>query len=48
MESADFYNRIHPYLIGTPSLIIYPNHQIEVVADMNDLRKLVSEYGKIG
>ena len=24
------------------------NHQIEVVADMNDLRKLVSEYGKIG
>lgn len=22
------------------------NHQIEVVADMNDLRKLVSEYGK--
>ena len=27
---------------------IYINHQIEVVADMNDLRKLVSEYGKIG
>ena len=24
------------------------HHQIEVVADMNDLRKLVSEYGKIG
>ena len=24
------------------------NHQIEVVADLNDLRKLVSEYGKIG
>ena len=24
------------------------NHQIKVVADMNDLRKLVSEYGKIG
>jgi hypothetical protein len=24
------------------------NHQIEVVADMNNLRKLVSEYGKIG
>ena len=24
------------------------NHQIEVVADMNDLRKLVSEYGMIG
>ena len=24
------------------------NHQIEVVADMNDLRNLVSEYGKIG
>ena len=24
------------------------NHPIEVVADMNDLRKLVSEYGKIG
>ena len=24
------------------------NHQIEVVADMNDLRKLVNEYGKIG
>ena len=24
------------------------NHQIEVIADMNDLRKLVSEYGKIG
>ena len=24
------------------------NYQIEVVADMNDLRKLVSEYGKIG
>ena len=24
------------------------NHQIEVVADMNDLRKLISEYGKIG
>ena len=24
------------------------NHQIEVVADMNDLRKLVREYGKIG
>ena len=24
------------------------NHQIEVVADMNDLRKLVSEYGNIG
>ena len=24
------------------------NHQIEVVADMNALRKLVSEYGKIG
>ena len=23
-------------------------NQIEVVADMNDLRKLVSEYGKIG
>lgn len=23
------------------------NHQIEVVADLNDLRKLVSEYGKI-
>ena len=24
------------------------NYQIEVVADMNDLRKLVREYGKIG
>ena len=24
------------------------HHQIEVVADMNDLKKLVSEYGKIG
>ena len=24
------------------------HHQIEVVADMNDLRKLVSEYGMIG
>ena len=24
------------------------NHQIEVVADLNDLRKLISEYGKIG
>jgi len=24
------------------------NHQVEVVADMRDLRKLVSEYGKIG
>ena len=24
------------------------NHQIEVVADINELRKLVSEYGKIG
>ena len=24
------------------------NHQIEVVADMDDLRKLVCEYGKIG
>ena len=24
------------------------NHQIEVVADMTDLRKLVSEYGNIG
>ena len=24
------------------------NHQIEVGADMNDLRKLVNEYGKIG
>ena len=24
------------------------NHQIEVVADMNEFRKLVSEYGKIG
>ena len=24
------------------------NHQIEVVADMNDFRKLVSEYGEIG
>ena len=24
------------------------NHQIEVIADMNDLRKLVREYGKIG
>ena len=23
-------------------------HQVEVVADMNDLKKLVSEYGKIG
>ena len=47
-ETADVTGLSHSEYLRKLLLEKQINHQIEVVADMNDLRKLVSEYGKIG
>ena len=47
-EAADVTGLSHSEYLRKLLLEKQINHQIEVVADMNDLRKLVSEYGKNG